>query len=258
MNKIESMMKILFDGETPRLKYSNKLLNKNDIIKRNELYTIIAKDIISGFEHCGLVLKSTDYDKMNDKTQYKLHYKTRDSRFFREDSMSDPSRKVEYVTYSSGRTFKREYGTRYCKINHIKLGKFREEGHLDKWLKPTRKYANWAVKKRLGNKMIYDKICSILRNSYVLAHSSTRDGLHPIYILEMRACDVIEHSMENIRHFKPILNSCGHDQIDTYDISEHRRDMERRGKEIMMNTNSEIIVDRSTIMSNINDMEELQ
>ena len=34
--------------------------------------------------------------------------------------------------------------------------------------------------------------------------------------------------------------------------------MERKEEEIMMNTNSEIIVDRNTIMSNINDMEELQ
>ena len=86
MNKIESMMKILFDGETPRLKYSNKLLNKNDMIKRDELYTIIAKDIISEFEHFGLVLKTTDYDKMSDKTQYKLHYTTRDPYFYKHTS----------------------------------------------------------------------------------------------------------------------------------------------------------------------------
>jgi hypothetical protein len=235
MNKIESMMKILFDGETPRLKYSNKLLNKNDMIKRNELYTIIAKDIISGFEHYGLVLKATDYYKMNDKKKYKLHYITRDPYFFRYTEMSNPN-------------YKRRYGARDCITNHIELGKFRKEGLLDKWLK----FSGY----RLSNKMIYDNICSILRNSYVLAHSSTRDGLHPIAVLERRACDVVEHSMKNIRHFKPILNSCGHDQIDEYDISRHRRQMKRHEEAIMMNTNSEIIVDRSTIMCSIHDMEE--
>ena len=246
MNKIESMMKILFDGETPRLKYSNKLLNKNDMIKRNELYTIIAKEIISEFEHCGLVLKTTDYEKMNDKTQYKLHYTTRDPHFFRNGIVRG----------------------RDCITNHIVLGKFKEEGHLDKWLKP-RKYGNWVVKNTLDNKMIYDKICSILRNSYVVAHSSTRDGLHPLSVLEKRARNAVWDSLDNIGHFKPILNSCGHNQISGYDVSRYNRemkdkeeaiiaDMERREEEIMMNINSEIIVDRNTIMSNINDMEELQ
>lgn len=238
MNKIESMMKIIFDGETPRLKYSNKLLNKNDMIKRDELYTIIAKDIISEFEHFGLVLKTTDYDKMNDKTQYKLHYKTRDPYFLEH-------RHVYGRYYSSVTT------------NHIVLGKFKEEGNLDKWLKP-RKYGNDVVKRGLDNKMIYDKICSILRNSYVVAHSSTRDGLHPLPVLEKRAEDAVWHIKKDIGHFKPILDSCGHNQISRYDISEMNRDMERKEEEIMMNTNSEIIVDRNTIMSNINDMEELQ
>ena len=253
MNKIESMMKILFDGETPRLKYSNKLLNKNDMIKRDELYTIIAKDIISAFEHCGLVLKTTDYDKMNDKTQYKLHYTTRDPHFFKHN---------HYQYHVHGRYYDTVI------TNHIVLGKFKEEGHLDKWLKP-RKYGNDVVKYTLDNKMIYDKICSILRNSYVVAQSSTRDGLHPLAVLEKRARNTVWDSMKNIRHFKPILNSCGHNQISEYDISRYNRemkdkeeaiivDMERREEEIMMNINSEIIVDRNTIMSNINDMEELQ
>jgi hypothetical protein len=252
MNKIESMMKILFDGETPRLKYSNKLVGRNDMIKRNELYTIIAKDIISGFEHYGLVIKVKDYAQMNDKKKYKLHYTTRDPYFLRHTEMSDPNHKDEYVTYDGHKFYPRRYGARSCITNHIELGKFKEEGLLDKWLK----FSGY----RLSNKMIYDNICSILRNSYVLAHSSTRDGLHPIAVLERRACNVVEHSMKNmknIRHFKPILNSCGHDQIDEYDISKHRRQMREKEEAIMMNTNSEIIVDRNTIMSNINYMEEL-
>ena len=259
MNKIESMMKILFDGETPRLKYSNKLVGRNDMIKRNELYTIIAKDIISGFEHNGLVLKATDYHKMNDKKTYKLHYTTRDPYFLRHTEMSDPNHKDEYVTYDGHKFYPRRYGARSCITNHIELGKFRKEGLLDKWLK----YTGYEMGMRNWNDdvncSLYNTVCSILRSSYVLAHSSTRDGLHPIAVLERRACNVVEHSMKNmknIRHFKPILNSCGHDQIDEYDISRHRRQMREKEEAIMMNTNSEIIVDRSTIMCSIHDMEE--
>jgi len=72
MNRIESMMRILFDGEIPRMKYSNKLLSKNDMINRDKLYTMLAKDIISGFEFYGLVLKAKDYEKMDSKTEHVL------------------------------------------------------------------------------------------------------------------------------------------------------------------------------------------
>ena len=111
---------------------------------------------------------------------------------------------------------------------------------------------------KLRNPIIYDKICSILRSSYVLAHSSTRDGLHPISLLERRGKSAVSDSLKNTNHLKPILDSCGHNNIQEWDISEYRWEMRRKSEEIMKNINSEIIVDRNMIMSNINYMEELQ
>jgi|LWDU01.1.fsa_nt_gi hypothetical protein len=230
MNKIESMMKILFDGDKPRLMYSNKLVGRNDMINRTELYTMIAKDIVSEFEKLALVIKVKDYAQMKDKT-----------------IMTPP----DNVTYPY-----RQY------VKEWKLGKFREQGVLDKWLK----YTGYEMGMRSWNDdvncLLYNTVCSILRNSYVIAHSSTKH--HPIALLERRAKHSVKESITRTnKYFKPILIACDHKQIGGWEwdrFMDKKKDEEREIKsnmhKEMMSINDEIIVDRSTIMCSIHDMEE--
>jgi hypothetical protein len=65
-NKIETLMRTLFNGDKPPLLYKDRLLERTDMISRNKLYNMMAEDVINILEDNNIIIKPKIYNTLKD------------------------------------------------------------------------------------------------------------------------------------------------------------------------------------------------